>query len=151
MIMVPVQIQLAILVFFLKYRSNKSLCDCLLFCAISHCTCKLGYLKWGGFSSPPLLTECSVWKECLKQEKRQVFHILLTARFSPDLNKQPSKHQCSVCVVHSQALKSAYGLISMVFILLRSHLVTRNRLTVLDYFSLATEKPSSGMTFYPCQ
>lgn len=133
MITGPVQTQLAILVFFFLSTGAAitSLCISLVFCATSHCTCKLGYLKQGRVFSPPLLTECSVWKECLKQEKRQVFYISLTVHFIPDLNKQPSKHRCSGFALHSQALKSAIGLISMVVVLLTSHLVTRNRLTVL--------------------
>lgn len=136
MITGPVQTQLAILFFFLSTGAAiTSLCISLIFCATSHCTCKLGYLKQGRVFSPPLLTECSVWKECLKQEKRQVFYIFLTVHFIPDLNEQTSKHRCSGFALHSQALKSAFGLISMAVVLLTSHLVTRNRWTVLDILS----------------
>lgn len=54
------------------------------------------------------------------------------------------------CSLHS-GLEFCPWLTSIVVILLTSRLVTRNRLTVLNHFSLATENLSSGMTFYHSQ
>lgn len=115
-------------------------------CALSHHMCKLGYLKQDlkqGFNSSPLLTDYNA--KCLKQAKGQVFYILLTAHLILDLSEQFSKHQGSIGAPCTQALNSVHGLNSMVVILLTSHLVTRNRLTIFDHFSLANASLSSGM------
>lgn len=131
--------------FFLHTEAaNIILCSFLLSCVISHHPyVQTRIFEAGqGFNSSPPLTDHNV--KCLKQAKGQVFYILLTAHFILDLSEQLSKHQGSIGAPCTQALNSVHGLNSMV-VILTSHLVTRNRLTVFDHFSLATASLSSGM------
>lgn len=113
-ITVPVQIQLAMLVFFLKYRSsNYQFMKFLAFLCHFSLDVQAKIFEAGrGFFPSPLLTEYRV--KCLKQAKGQVFYIVLTAHFILDFSERLSKHQGSICVLCTQALNSARGLISMV-------------------------------------
>lgn len=144
------QIQLAILVLCLKYRSRKhNFCSSLLSCAICHCRCKLGYLKQDRvFSSSPLLTEYSV--KCLETGKGAglLYSSHCTLHFLPQSAtlKASRQHWCSL---HSGL--EFWPWVNLHGGRLTRKSVTRKRLTVLDNFSLAAENLSSGMTFYHCQ